>query len=63
MSTQLVVPEELMRLKNGAKELSISRWSMRRMCVEGKVSYHRIGKLILVPRSEVERIFRESRVK
>lgn len=52
----------LLRINAAARELDISYWSLRRLCLDGKISYHRIGKMMFVSRSEVERLIRESRV-
>lgn len=62
MSTTPIVSDELLSLNEAARGIGITYWLLRRLCLSGKVGYHRIGNLIFVPRSEAEKLVRESRV-
>lgn len=52
--------EKLVRLTEASGQLNVSYWALRDWCHAGKVRYHRIGRLLMVPQSEISRILRES---
>ena len=63
LMTNLAVEDGLERLKVAAQELKVSNDTLRDWCKSGRVRYHRLGvKLIMIPRSEIARLVRESQV-
>lgn len=64
MTTPLIAdPQELERLNKAAKMLNVCDDTLRSWCKSGRVKYHRMGaKLIMISRSEITRLIRESQV-
>ena len=51
--------ETLQPVKNAARRLGISVWTLRKRAYEGDVASVKIGAKLLVPESEIERLIRE----
>lgn len=47
---------EVIRVQEFARRLQISIWTGRAWCYSGKVASCKVGKLLLVPTSEVDRL-------
>jgi excisionase family DNA binding protein len=60
--TMLIQEDRLRRLSQAADELNISSWTLRVWLKQGKAHYHKLGRLIMIPQSEINRLVRESRV-
>jgi excisionase family DNA binding protein len=55
-----VFESELLTLKQAAQVLGLSTWTLRSWIYQQRVSYHRMGKLVMVARAEVDRLLAES---
>ncbi len=63
MHTVLRPDEEMERIKSAAEMLRVKTDTLRGWCKDGRVRYHRLGaKLIMIPRSEISRLIRESKI-
>jgi len=51
--------ETLCPVKDAARQLGISVWTLRKKAYEGDVASVKIGVKLLIPESEVERLIRE----
>ena len=51
--------ETLQPVKDAARRLGISVWTLRKKAYEGDVASVKIGAKLLVPESEIERLIRE----
>jgi excisionase family DNA binding protein len=46
-------------VKDAARQLGISVWTLRKKAYEGDVASVKIGAKLLIPESEIERLIRE----
>ena len=51
--------ENLHPVKDAARRLGISVWTLRKKAYEGEVASVKIGAKLLIPESEIERLIRE----
>ena len=51
--------ENLIPVKEGARRLGISIWTLRKKAYEGDIASVKIGVKLLIPESEIARIVRE----
>jgi len=51
---------ELLTLKQAAQVLGFSLSGLRRWCYQGRVAYHKLGKLVMISRPEIDRLLAES---
>jgi excisionase family DNA binding protein len=51
--------EVLQPVKDAAKRLGISIWTLRKKAYEGDVASVKIGAKLLIPESEIEQIIRD----
>ena len=51
--------EPLQPIKDAARRLGISIWTLRKKAYEGELASVKIGAKLLVPESEIERLIRE----
>jgi excisionase family DNA binding protein len=51
--------EILLPVKDAARQLGISVWTLRKKAYEGDVASVKIGAKLLIPESETERLIRE----
>jgi excisionase family DNA binding protein len=54
-----VYEETLFPVKDAARQLGISVWTLRAKAYSGQIASVKIGTKLLVPRSEIERLIRE----
>jgi len=54
--------QQLYRLAQAAEQLQISQHTLRTWCKTGRVSYHRMGNLIMISQGELSRIIDQSQV-
>ena len=50
---------KLLNLNEAAQALRVSPWSLRAWAKRGEVKVVRLGRRVLIPREEIERIVRE----
>ena len=53
------VNEILHPVKDAARQLGLSIWTLRKRAYEGNVASVKIGAKLLIPESEIERVIRE----
>lgn len=51
--------ETLQPIKDAARQLGISIWTLRKKAYEGEVASVKIGSKLLIPESEIERLISE----
>jgi excisionase family DNA binding protein len=51
--------ERLFPVKDGAQQLGISVWTLRKKAYEGDVASVKIGAKLLIPESEIDRLIRD----
>ena len=51
--------DTLQPIKDAARTLGISVWTLRKKAYEGRVASVKIGAKLLIPESEIERVIRE----
>ena len=51
--------ETLQPVKDAARQLGISVWTLRKKAYDGEVASVKIGAKLLIPESEIERLIRE----
>jgi len=54
-----ILREQLLSPKEFAHRLSISRWTIYAWVAEGRIKSVKLGRLVRIPESEVERIVQE----
>jgi excisionase family DNA binding protein len=53
------VTESLIPIKEAAKRLGVSVWTLRKKAYEGDVSSVKIGAKLLIPENEITRLIQE----
>lgn len=53
------VTDTLHPIKDAARQLGISIWTLRKKAYEGSINSVKIGAKLLIPESEIERLIRE----
>lgn len=61
-TTKRILRHELLTLTEAVEELHLSRWTLRRWIEQGRLRAVRLGKRVLVPASEVDRLVREGSI-
>jgi len=51
--------ENLHPIKDAAKQLGVSVWTLRRKAYDGEIASAKIGAKLLIPESEIARIIQE----
>jgi excisionase family DNA binding protein len=59
MTTEAKMTEALQPVKDAAKQLGISVWTLRKKAYEGDVASVKIGAKLLIPGSEITRLIQE----
>ena len=54
--------EGLLTVKEAAERLGLVEGTLRIWISRGRVTYHKIGRAVRIPRSEVDRLLAESRM-
>jgi excisionase family DNA binding protein len=54
--------DKLRPLAEAATELRISAFTLRAWCLAGKISYHRIGRQIMLLQSDLDSLIKSGRV-
>jgi len=52
-------PKKLIPVQSWADSMGLSVWTARRMAYEGKIASVKLGKLLMIPAGEAERIISE----
>jgi len=59
LGSEANISETLHPVKDAARQLGISVWTLRKKTYEGEVASVKFGAKLLIPESEIERVIRE----
>jgi excisionase family DNA binding protein len=60
MTANVEFEPELLPIKNAAQVLGVSVWCLRSWAYSGRVAHHKVGKLVMIHRDEIDRLIQES---
>jgi excisionase family DNA binding protein len=60
ITTHAMIAPEAIRPQEFARRLGISVWTARQWAYRGKISSCKVGKLLLIPTSEITRLLSEN---
>ncbi len=60
-TTAAIAEDQLLKLKEGAAQTRVSTWTFRGWLKSGRLPSYRVGKQLMVKRSDLDRFIADSR--